>query len=149
MRLNLRYQGITEKAPAPGSRRNTQWITSIQSKQRDKYETNEISENVNGCGCLRSNTGNSARATDYDNNHDSGPGNRHNDNSSNNDKQCRHDCDIYAGFGLFHVSNGAECCTNALLLHERHGHCGSGRPHHKLVGDSTRHAGDHLLHDGW
>src|SRR2546422_1178678 len=45
---NLRYLGVAEEAPAVRSRRDTQWRTSIQSKQRDKYETNEISENVGG-----------------------------------------------------------------------------------------------------
>src|SRR2546430_5733959 len=59
---NLRYLGVAEEAPAVGSRRDTQWRTSIQSKQRDKYETNEISENVGGWSGLRNRGGERASA---------------------------------------------------------------------------------------
>jgi len=148
-RRNLRYQGITEEVPALSSRRDTQWRTSIQSKQRDKYETNEISENVGGWSGLCNGSGNRASAADHNHYHDSRPGNRYNDNSGDNNQQCRYDRDIHAGFGLLYVPDSAKCGADALLLHERHGHRGSGRPHRKLVSHSARYAGNDLLHERW
>ena len=35
-------------------RENTEWRTSIESKQREKYETNQINQNINGKLALRS-----------------------------------------------------------------------------------------------
>ena len=84
---------------------------------------------------------------DHNNYHDSGPGNRYNNNSGDDNQQCRYDRDIHSGFGLLYVPNSAECGAGALLLHERHGHCGSGRPHRKLVSHSARYAGNDLLHE--
>ena len=98
---------------------------------------------------LRDCGGDSAGAGNHNNDYDSGPGNRYNDNPGDNDQQCRHDRDIHAGFGLLYVPNNAECGTGALLLHQRHGDCGPGRPHRNLVGHSPGHAGNYLLHESW
>ena len=132
-----------------GANRTCTWRTSIQSKQRDKYETNEISKNVGGWSGLCDGGSDSAGATDHNNYHDSGPGNRYNNNSGDDNQQCRYDRDIHSGFGLLYVPNSAQCGAGALLLHERHGHCRSGRSHRKLVGHSARYAGNNLLHDSW
>jgi len=146
---NLRYLGVAEEAPAVGSRRDTQWRTSIQSKQRDKYETNEISENVGGWSGLRNGGGDRASAANHNHYYDSRPGNRYNHNSGDNNQQCRYNRDIHSGFGLFYVPNGAECRAGALLLHERHRHSRSGRSHRQLVGHSARYACNNLLYDSW
>ena len=64
----------------PTRRRGSQWKTSIQSKQRDKYETNEINENVGSWSGLCGGGGDNAGAGDHNNDHDGGPGDRyHND----------------------------------------------------------------------
>jgi hypothetical protein len=34
-------------------REHTRWRTSIESKQREKYETNQINQNINGKLALR------------------------------------------------------------------------------------------------
>jgi hypothetical protein len=34
-------------------RENTRWRTSIESKQREKYETNQINQNISGNLALR------------------------------------------------------------------------------------------------
>src|SRR5436190_18352090 len=117
---NLRYLGVAEEAPAVRSRRDTQWRASIQSKQRDKYETNEISENIGGWTGLCDGVGDSVETGDHNDDNHSRPGNRYNNNSGDNNYQCRHDRHIHSGFGLLYVPNSAECAARALLLHERH-----------------------------
>jgi hypothetical protein len=99
--------GVTEEIPALRSRRDTQWRTSIQSKQRDKYETNEISENVGGWSGLCDRGGDSAGAADHNNYHNSRPGNRYNNNSGDNNQQCWYNRYVHAGFGLLYVPNSA------------------------------------------
>jgi hypothetical protein len=119
---NLRYQGIAEKAPPRRGWGDRQWRTSIQSKQRDKYETNEISENIDGWNGLRGRAGNSAGAGDHDYYDNDGPCNRDHYNSGNNNQYCRHNRYVHSGFGLLHVPDCTGCGTSALLLHERHDH---------------------------
>ena len=48
-------------------REDTRWRTSIESKQREKYETNQINQNIGGKLALRGIAGHSACA---DNNND-------------------------------------------------------------------------------
>ena len=112
---NLRYLGVAEEAPAVRSRRDTQWRTSIQSKQRDKYETNEISENVGGWSGLCNGGGDRASAANHNHYYDSRPGNRYNHNSGDNNQQCRYNRDIHSGFGLFYVPNSAECGAGTAI----------------------------------
>src|SRR2546430_9626919 len=112
---NLRYLGVAEEAPAVRSRRDTQWRTSIQSKQRDKYETNEISENVGGWSGLRNGGGGPANAAKHKHNYDRRPGNPDNHKSRDKKQQCPHHRDIHSGFGLFFVANGAQMPRGAVL----------------------------------
>src|SRR2546421_12905081 len=84
---NLRYLGVAEEAPAVRSRRDTQWRTSIQSKQRDKYETNEISENVGGWSGLRNGGWDRASAAKKHNKHNTRPASQTQRKSLNNNHQ--------------------------------------------------------------
>ena len=61
---NLRYDGEPEKTPVLMDREDTRWRTSIESKQREKYETNQINENIGGKLALRGIAGCSAGADD-------------------------------------------------------------------------------------
>jgi hypothetical protein len=145
-RRNLRYQGVNEEASALRGRRDTAWSTSIQSKQRDKYETNEISKNIGSRICLRGGVRDSA-GTDHDYHDNERPCNGHDDNSADNHHQCWHNCYIHAGFGLLHVPDNARCGAGTLLLYSGHHRGRSCRAHRQFVDHSTRYAGNHLLHE--
>jgi hypothetical protein len=145
----LRYQGVAEEIPALTSRKGTQSRTSIQSKQRDKYETNEISENIGSLSGLRGGGWYGAGARDHNRDDHNGPGDRYDDNRVGDDHERRHDYGLHARFGLYYVPivDGYGPCE--VLLHERHDHSGSGRAYRGMVGDSARDAGDGLLHECW
>src|SRR6266542_651887 len=68
-RRNLRYQGVAQETPALRGRSHIRWRTSIQSKQRDKYETNEINENIGNRRALRG-SGEYGAGTDYNDHND-------------------------------------------------------------------------------
>src|SRR2546423_4081615 len=102
---NLRYLGVAEEAPAVRSRRDTQWRTSIQSKQRDKYETNEISENVGGWSGLRNGGGGPARAAKHKPYYDNPPRKPDKHKPSHKKQQSPDKRDIHSRIGLFYFSH--------------------------------------------
>jgi hypothetical protein len=59
-----------EKPPVSNDREDTGSSTSIESKQREKYETNEINENIRGGFGLRRIGGDNVRAADHNDNND-------------------------------------------------------------------------------
>jgi len=144
-RRNLRYQGVTEEAPAR-SDRDRQWRTSIQSKQRDKYETNEISKNIGSRIYLRGGVRDSV-GTNHDYHDHEWPGNGDDDNSADNNHQCWHNCYVHAGFGLLYVPDNAGSGASTLLLYSGHHRGRSCGAHRQFVDHSTRYAGNHLLHE--
>ncbi len=88
-----------------------------ESKQREKYETNQINKNIGSRLGLCSIAGISAR-TDHNDNDEHRPSDRHNDNPTNDHQLCGKHCHLHTGLGLFHVPNGVGCGARALLLHE-------------------------------
>src|SRR5215216_973720 len=63
-RPNLRYEGKRKKTPVLMDREGKRSRTSIESKQREKYETNQINQNIGGKLALRSIAGSNACADD-------------------------------------------------------------------------------------
>ncbi len=143
----LRYQGITEETPALTSRKGTRWRTSIESKQRDKYETNEINKNIGRgsglCGSVWGGVGTG------DDNHDdnSGPCDWHDHNSVDDHDERRDNYGLHAGFGVYHVSHVSGCCPGSVLLYKRDDHSGSSRAYRNVVSRSPGHAGYRVLHE--
>jgi len=84
------------------------WRASIQSKQRDKYETNEISENIGSGSNVRGSGRHSFRAGDHHDD-DNEPCDRHDDYRVGDGHNHRHDCGLHAGFGyiMFRTSTAA------------------------------------------
>src|SRR2546430_15139560 len=105
---NLRYLGVAEEAPAVRSRRDTQWRTSIQSKQRDKYETNEISENVGGWSGLRNGGGGRANAAKHKQNYHKPPRKPDKNKTSDKKQQGPDKTDKHTRIGVFFVSYRAQ-----------------------------------------
>ena len=100
-------------------REDTRWRTSIESKQREKYETNQINQNIGGKLALRGIAGLSAR-TDHNDNDEHRPSDRHNDNPTDDHQHRGKHRHLYPGLGLFYVPNGGGGGARALLLHERY-----------------------------
>ena len=118
-----------------------------ESKQREKYETNQINKNIGSgvgfCGIAGAN----ARTDDNDNN-EHRPGDRHNDNPTDDHQLCGKHRHLHSGLGSFYVPNGVGCGARALLLHEGYDGGRSGGSHCNLVGSPSRHAGHRLLLNG-
>src|SRR5205823_3241536 len=139
-------KGAVEETPVWSSRIHVRWRTSIQSKQRDKYETNEISENIGNGSGLRGSGRYSVRAGDH-NHDDNEPGDGNDDHRVGDNHERRDDYSLHARFGLYHVPHVDGYGPRAVLLYERDDHSGSGRAYRGMVGHSARHAGDGLLHE--
>jgi hypothetical protein len=141
---NLRYDGKPEKAPVLMDREDKRWRTSIESKQREKYETNQINQNIRGKLTLRGVAGRSVCADD-NNDNVYRPGNGHNYNAAN-DHQCGGKYSyLHPGFGLLHVPNDVSCAALTVLLHKGYDRGRSGGPGRELVRDPSGHAGHCLL----
>ena len=98
-------------------REDTRWTTSIESKQREKYETNQINQNIDRKLALRGISGRSDCADD-NNHNNNGPCNGYEHNAANDHQCCGQYCHLHAGRGLLHVPNNVGCGARALLLHE-------------------------------
>jgi hypothetical protein len=89
-------------------------------KAEDKYETNEISKNIDHWRALRD------RARPC-----AGTGVHHNDNRGSSDRHDhdrddfngRHNCSLHARFGLYYVPNDTGRGPSTVLLYEGHEHC--------------------------
>ena len=88
-----------------------------ESKQREKYETNQINKNIGSRLGLCGIAGISAR-TDHNDNDEHRPSDRHNDNPTDDHQHCGKHRHLHPGLGLFYVPNGVGCGARALLLHE-------------------------------
>jgi hypothetical protein len=125
-------------------REDTRSRTSIESKQREKYDTNQINQNIGGRLGLR---GIAVRGVcaDDNNHNDHRPRNGYDHNPADHYQRCGQYRHLHAGLGLLHVPNGVSSGARAVLLHEGY-HCSrSSRSCRKLVGDPSRHAGHGLL----
>ena len=128
-------------------REDKRWRTSIESKQREKYETNQINQNIRGKLTLRGVAGRSVYADDHnDNVHGSGDG--HDDNPADDHQRGGKYSHLHPGFGLLHVPNDVSCGAGTVLLHEEYDRGRSGGPSRELVRDPSGHAGHCLLLNG-
>ena len=98
-------------------REDTRWRTSIESKQREKYETNQINQNISGRLGLGGVARIGARADD-DNYNDHRRSDRHIDNPTDDHQRCGKHCHLHTRLGLLHVPNNVSCGARAVLLHE-------------------------------
>src|SRR5436309_4605086 len=118
-RRNLRYQGVAQETPALRGRSHIRWRTSIQSKQRDKYETNEINENIGNRRALRG-SGEYGAGTDYNDDNYDRSCDRYDHNAAGNDQRGRHDHDLHARLGQSDAPNGTGRAPTAGVLHRGH-----------------------------
>ncbi len=116
-------------------REDTQWRTSIESKQREKYETNQINQNIGGRLGLRGVAQRNVGA-DVNNYNDHRPSDGHDDNPTDYHQFCRKHCDLHPGLGLLHVPNDVGCGARTVLLHEGYDRGRSRRSCRKFVGGS-------------
>ena len=126
------------------NRDDTRWRTSVESKQREKYETNQIHQNIGGKLGLLGIAGRSACA-DNNNDNEHRPGNRDNNNPADDYQLCGKHRHLHPGLGLFHVPNDNGCGARAVLLHKGYNGGRSSRSRCKLIGDPSGHAGHCLL----
>jgi hypothetical protein len=98
-------------------REDTRQKTSIESKQREKYETNQINQNIGGKFALRGIARRSARAED-NNHNDHRPCNGYDYNPADHYQRCGKHCDLHPGLGLLHVPNSVGSGARTVLLHE-------------------------------
>ena len=125
-------------------REDTRYRTSIESKQREKYETNQINENIGGKLALRSVAVCSACADD-NNYNDHRPRNGYDHNPADDYQLCGQHRHLHPRLGLLHVPNGVSCGARTVLLHEGYDRGRSGRSRCKLVGDPPGYASHRLL----
>jgi hypothetical protein len=125
-------------------RDDTRWRTSVESKQREKYETNQINQNISGKLSLRGITGHRGCADDNDNN-EHRPSYRHNDNPTDDDQFGGQYCHLHPELGLLHVPNDVGCGARTVLLHQGYSRGRSSRSCCTLVGDPPGHASHRLL----
>jgi hypothetical protein len=109
--------GEHKKTPVLMDWENKRSRTSIESKQREKYETNQINQNISGKLGLRGIARHSACA-DHNDHNIHGPGNWYDHNPADDHQRCGQYRHLHAGFRLLHVPNDVGCGARALLLHE-------------------------------
>jgi hypothetical protein len=98
-------------------REDTRSSTSIESKQREKYETNQINKNIGGKLGLCGIAGIRAR-TDHNDNDEHRPSDWHNNHPTDDDQHCGQHRYLHPGHGLFYVPNRVGYGAGAVLLHE-------------------------------
>lgn len=98
-------------------RDDTRKRTSIESKQREKYETNHINQNIGSNFGLRGIAGRGACA-DINNYNDHGPCHGYEHNPADDNQLCGQHRHLHPGLGLFHVPNDVSCGAGTVLLHE-------------------------------
>ena len=125
-------------------RDDKRWRTSIESKQREKYETNQIHQNIGGKPGLRGIVGHS-RCTDHHNDNEHRPRNRHDNDPANDHQFGREYRHLQPGLGLLHVPNSLGCGARTLLLHEGYDRGRSRRSGCHFVGNPSRYPGYRLL----
>lgn len=127
-------------------RDDKRWRTSIESKQREKYETNQIHQNIGGKPGLRGIVGHGGCADD-NNDNEHRPRNGHNNDSADDHEFGREYRYLQPGLGLLHVPNDGGYFACALLLHQGHNRGRSSWACRKFIGDPTGYAGYRLLFD--
>ena len=90
-----------------------------ESKQREKYETNQINKNIGGKLALRGIAGHSVCADD-NNDNEHRPRNGYDHNPADDYQLCGKHCHLHPGLGLLHVPNSVGCGARTVLLHERY-----------------------------
>jgi hypothetical protein len=98
-------------------REDTRGSTSIESKQREKYETNQINQNIGGKLALRGIAGLSACADD-NNDNEHRPRNGYDYNPADDYQYCGQYRHLHPGLGLLHVPNGVSFGARTVLLYQ-------------------------------